>query len=78
MKRIEMRSIVKSSVRTMKMIHSEITNSISVDVVLSENTVSQCKGKENKKGGHHFHDTREDKRYQVYISWTTDHTICGL
>jgi hypothetical protein len=33
------------------MIHSEMMNSISVDVVLSENAVSQCKGEENRKGG---------------------------
>jgi hypothetical protein len=55
MKRIErgriVRSVARSSSHIMKMIHSGIMNSISVDVILSENAVSQCKGKENRKGG---------------------------
>jgi hypothetical protein len=64
------RSIIKSSICTMKMIHSKIMNSISVDVVLTENAVSQCKGKGNRKGGHHFHDTQVD-----HVNRTVDRMV---
>jgi hypothetical protein len=35
---------------------TEVVNSISVDVVVSENAVSQCKGERNRKRGRHFHN----------------------
>jgi hypothetical protein len=62
------RSVVKSCIRTIKMIHSEITNSISVDIVLSEDVVSQCEGKENRKGGRHFHDNVLELKFTLVLT----------
>jgi hypothetical protein len=46
---------------------------------LSENAVSQCKGKENEKGGRHFHDTWSiSPLYCIDVKIPLIDTVCAV